>query len=99
MVQQAADLTLENPSIPNAGYEPKVVGVAFSSKPGKISEPIEGNSGMYVVVNKTVTKAPALKKHDEYVNKIKQQVASYSSRVISALKTDADIQDNRADFY
>ena len=99
LVQQAADLTLENPSIPNAGYEPKVVGVAFSSKPGKISEPIEGNSGMYVVVNKTVTKAPALKKHDEYVNKIKQQVASYSSRVISALKTDADIQDNRADFY
>ena len=99
LVQQAVDLTLENPSVPNAGYEPKVVGVAFSSKPGKISEPIEGNSGMYVVVNKTVTKAPALKKHDEYVNKIKQQVASYSSRVISALKTDADIKDNRADFY
>jgi peptidyl-prolyl cis-trans isomerase D len=99
LVQQAVDLTLENPSVPSAGYEPKVVGVAFSSKPGKISEPIEGNSGMYVVVNKTVTKAPALKKHDEYVNKIKQQVASYSSRVISALKTDADIQDNRADFY
>ena len=98
-VMQAIDLTMENPSVPNAGYEPKVVGTAFASAAGKVSAPIEGNTGMYVLITKTVAKAPALKKHDEYVNKLKQQVTSYAGRVIGALKYDADIQDNRADFY
>jgi len=98
-VMQAVDLTMENPSVPGAGYEPKVVGTAFSATAGKISAPIEGNSGMYVIVNKATTKAPALKKHDEYVAKLKQQVTSYAGRVIGALKNEADIEDNRADFY
>ena len=98
-VMQAVDLTMENPSIPNAGYEPKVVGTAFSVAAGKVSASIEGNSGMYVVVTKTTTKAPALKKHDEYVTKLKQQVTTYAGRVVNALKNEADIKDNRADFY
>ena len=98
-VQQAIDITLESPSLPGAGFEPKVVGTAFSSATGKVSATIEGNAGVYVVMTKSVLKAPVLKSHTDYVNKVKQQVASYSGRVIPALKSDADIQDNRADFY
>jgi peptidyl-prolyl cis-trans isomerase D len=98
-VQQAIDITLESPSLPGAGFEPKVVGTAFSSATGKVTATIEGNAGVYVVMTKSVVKAPVLKSHTDYVNKIKQQVASYSGRVIPALKSDADIQDNRADFY
>lgn len=98
-VQNAVDLTIENASVPGAGYEPKVVGTAFSSKAGQVSKPIEGNIGVYVIATKAVTKAPALKKHTDYVNKVKQQVTSYSGRVMPALKNEADIQDNRADFY
>ena len=98
-VLQAVDLTMENPSVPNAGYEPKVVGTAFASAAGKISAPVEGNTGVYVLVTKAATKAPALKKHDEYVTKLKQQVTTYAGRVVNALKNEADIQDNRADFY
>jgi peptidyl-prolyl cis-trans isomerase D len=85
--------------MPGAGYEPKVVGTAFAVAANKVSSPIEGNSGVYVVVNKVTTKAPSLKKHDEYVAKLKQQVASYSGRVVGALRNEADIQDNRAEFY
>ena len=98
-VQQAIDLTIENPSMPGAGYEPKVVGTAFASAAGKISAPIEGIAGVYVIVTKTALKAPTLKKHDEYVNKLKQQVSSYAGRVVNALRNEADIQDNRAEFY
>lgn len=97
--QSAMDLTLENPALPTAGYEPKVVGTAFSSKAGKVSSPIEGNAGVYVIVTKSVAKAPALKDHKDYINKVKQQVINYSGRVMPALKNDADIIDNRADFY
>jgi peptidyl-prolyl cis-trans isomerase D len=98
-VMNAPDLSIENPSIPNAGYEPKVVGSAFTSKVGQVSKPIVGNSGVYVIVTKAVTKAPAIQNYDEYVAKVDQQVAGYSGRVIQALKENADIEDNRAEFY
>jgi peptidyl-prolyl cis-trans isomerase D len=98
-VMNAVDLTIENPSVPNAGYEPKIVGLAFSSKVGKLSKPIEGNSGVYVIATKVVTKASAIKKFDDYIAKVKQQAVGNSGRFMQALKEDADIVDNRADFY
>ncbi|MGV3698058.1 peptidylprolyl isomerase [Flavobacterium sp.] len=98
-VMNAIDLTIENPNVQGAGFEPKVVGNAFTSKVGQVSKPIEGNSGVYVVNTKSVTKAPKIQKYDDYINKLKQQVVNYSGRVMPALKNDADIEDNRADFY
>lgn len=98
-VTNAVDATIENPNLPGAGFEPKVVGMAFSSKAGQVSKPIQGNSGVYVINTKMVTKAPALQKYTDYINKMKQQVVNYSGRVLPALKNDADITDNRAEFY
>lgn len=97
-VQQVADLALENPVLPNVGAEAKVVGTAFAIGANKMSGVIEGNSGMFVVKTTTVTKAPAIKDHTDYVNKVKAQKAGDSNRVIPALKADADIEDNRAEF-
>ena len=97
-VQQAVDLTVENASIPNAGFERKVVGTAFAIGLNKISAPIEGNAGVYVIKPTVITKAPVLKSHADYVAKVKSQVAGYSGRVIPALKEEADIEDNRAKF-
>lgn len=98
-VMNAVDVTIENPNLVGAGFEPKVVGLAFTSKAGQVSKSIEGNSGVYVISTKVVTKAPKIPKYDDYINKMKQQVVNYSGRVMPALKNDADIQDNRADFY
>lgn len=97
-VQQAVGLTIENANIPNAGPERKVVGTAFALSVNKVSAPIEGNSGIYVVKPTLIERAPALKNHSDYIAKVKSQVAGYSGRVIPALKADADIEDNRAQF-
>lgn len=97
-VQTAVDVTMENPSLPNVGQEQKVVGTAFGLKGDKISAPIEGNSGVYVVKTKSVLTAPALKNYADYVAKLKSQNASASGRIIPALKVDAKIEDNRAQF-
>lgn len=97
-VQQAVDVTLENASLPGVGPEQKVVGVAFGLAANKVSGTIEGNSGVYVVQTKAITKAPALKSHADYIAKLKSQNASASGRVIPALKADAKIEDNRAEF-
>lgn len=98
-VMNAVDLTIENANVPGAGFEPKVVGMAFSSKAGQVSKPIDGNSGVYVIATKVVTKAPAITKFDDFIAKVKQQAVGNSGRFMQALKDDADIVDNRADFY
>jgi peptidyl-prolyl cis-trans isomerase D len=98
-VMNALDLTIGNPALPGAGFEPKVVGTAFASKAGQISKPIEGNSGVYVVVTKTLTKAPAIKDFKEQVTQLSAQAKGNAGRIMSALRTEADIEDNRADFY
>lgn len=97
-VQQAVDLTIENPSIPNAGYERKVLGTAFAIGVNKISKPIEGTAGVYVIKPTLITKAPALKDYKDYTNKVKAQVQGYVGRVIPALKEEAEIEDNRGKF-
>jgi peptidyl-prolyl cis-trans isomerase D len=97
-VQTATDLTVENAVLPGAGQEQKVVGTAFVSG-SKLSAPIEGNSGVYVIKTKNVIKAPALVVYTDFVTKLNQQNAQASGRVIGALKTDAKIEDNRQLFY
>lgn len=97
-VQQAADITMENAMLPNVGPEPKVVGNAFALAANKLSAPIEGNTGVYVVKNTSTVKAPALKDYAPYVAKLKAQNASEANRVIPALKGNAKIKDNRQQF-
>ncbi|OOG71804.1 peptidylprolyl isomerase [Flavobacterium sp. A45] len=98
-VQQATDVTLENPVLTGGvGQEPKVVGNAFALAANKLSAPIEGVTGVYVVKNISTVKAPALKSYTDNVAKLKAQSASEVNRVLPALKDDADIKDNRKDF-
>lgn len=98
-VQQAADVTMDNPVLEGGvGQEPKVVGNAFALAKGKISAPIEGNTGVYVVLNKMIVKAPALASHAPYITQVKAQSAGDVNRVIPALKDKAEIKDNRSKF-
>jgi len=98
-VQKATDVTLENPVLPGGvGQEARVVGNAFALGANKLSAPIEGVTGVYVVKNLSTVKAPALKSYAENVVRLKAQSGSDASRVLPALKEDADIKDNRKDF-
>ena len=97
-VLQATDVTMENPMLTGVGQEPKVVGNAFALAANKLSAPIEGNTGVYVVKNISTVKAPALKDHAPYVAKLKAQSAGDVNRVLPALKNNAKIKDNRKQF-
>ena len=98
-VQQAVDLTIENPVLGAGGPEAKVVGAAFGLGANKTSAPIEGNTGIYVVRAKLVAKAPKLPKYTDYVTKMNGNNANAPSRALQALKSDAKIDDNRLEFY
>ncbi|ESU29642.1 peptidyl-prolyl cis-trans isomerase [Flavobacterium limnosediminis JC2902] len=98
-VMNATAVTLSNPSVPNVGYEPKVVGKAFGLAAGKTSKLIDGEMGVYMVRTKTMVKAPALPDYGMYVTKVKaQNQGSASGRIVTALKSGAEIEDNRVEF-
>jgi peptidyl-prolyl cis-trans isomerase D len=97
-VLQAIDVTMENPMLTGVGLEPKVVGNAFALAANKMSAPIEGNTGVYVVKNVSTVKAAALKDVSPYLAKLKAQSAGDVNRVLPALKDNATIEDNRKQF-
>ena len=43
--------------IPGIGVEPRVLGTISSLEAGKLSAPVKGASGVYVLVNDTITPA------------------------------------------
>jgi peptidyl-prolyl cis-trans isomerase D len=54
-----AMVTFGSYSVPNYGYEPKLIGTITAAKAAKLSEPVRGNTGVYVYVVETITEAPA----------------------------------------
>lgn len=98
-ISPAVGTSMASPVIPNLGYEPKVVGAAFGLGSGKTSKLIEGNSGLFMVRTKTVTKAPAVKDFKTQIDQLNQQTkGSASYRVVQGLKDKSDIEDNRGKF-
>lgn len=98
-VQPAIGVSMKSPVLPNIGNEPKVVGKAFGLAAGKTSEIIEGNSGMFMVRAKAVTKAPEVTSYATYITQDRTQNQSYAtSKAYTALKDKAEIKDNRANF-
>jgi peptidyl-prolyl cis-trans isomerase D len=93
-VQNAAGISIESPSIAT-GYEPKVVGTAFSTTVNKISKPIEGTTGVYVVQTKSIAKAVAVKSYKDQITALNQEAGNAVNRVFTALKDKADIEDKR----
>lgn len=98
-ISPAVGASMASPVIPNLGYEPKVVGAALGLASGKTSKVIEGNSGLFMVRTKVVTKAPAVKDFKSQIDQLNQQTkGSAPFRVVQGLKDKADIVDNRGKF-
>ncbi len=94
---KAENLSLSSPLIPSLGKEPKVVAVAFITPQGKISKPIEGNYGAYVVKPLEVKRAADIENYYNYIVRLEQkEEAGLINKIMEALKKQADVEDNRA---
>jgi|LGOV01.1.fsa_nt_gb parvulin-like peptidyl-prolyl isomerase len=99
-VRSANSIHFENPIIPGAGREPKVVGELFGLKKGEISNPIVGSTGVFVVKVETVKAATELPNYATYSNRINGQYKSrVNYQVFEGLKNSVQIVDNRSRFY
>ena len=99
-VQTATGITMANPVIPGANSEPKVVGMAFGTKPGETTQLIDGKSGVFKVKTTAFNPAPKLESYVNYANQMSTKaIPAAQGAVYNALKKKAEIEDNRATFY
>lgn len=102
-ISHAQHIGFTAPFIPDAGFEPKVVGAAFNTelKGGKLSAPVYGNNGVYVLKVDSVSREPApvaqsAQDMQQEQMMLRQQVGS---QLIDVLKKEADIEDYRLKFF
>jgi len=98
-VKNATNINFNSFSIPGLGAEPAVVGTVASLDVDKISKPIAGNNGVYVVKVTSVNQGPD-QGADAEKNRLAQSL-SYraSSQAFEAQRKKAEIVDKRAKFY
>jgi peptidyl-prolyl cis-trans isomerase D len=97
-LQTANGINYSSFQIPGAGSEPEVIATASVIEQEKISEPVKGNNGVYVIQVTNVTEAqqsPEMIKQRELQNL--QRIATFEA--YNALKEAADIEDKRYKFY
>ncbi|HET9132261.1 MAG TPA: peptidylprolyl isomerase, partial [Terriglobia bacterium] len=92
-----------NESVPGIGRDPKFVGVAMALNPGEVSKPFDGLRGYYILKLLTKTPFDTARFAAEQGTLRDQMLQEKKSRLISdwltALRTKADIVDNREKFY
>ena len=97
--KQSAQVNILNPSVAGA-MEPKVAGAAFGVKKGAISNPIEGGTGVYVLVkkNETMNKQPGDAK--QFTESVTQRNAGmFGQSWLKSLQYNADIDDYRIEIW
>ena len=61
---------MKNPTLAGAGREPLVIGTAFGLNEGEMSEPISGNTGVYIVKVTKITQATELNSYQAVANRV-----------------------------
>ena len=100
IIETASAINQKNPTIPGTGNEPFVVGAAFALNEGKTSSLIAGENGVYMVVLLKKNIVPDLDDYSSYSKLIlKNSSQNLAENIFNALKSVANIEDNRALYY
>lgn len=98
-VKSASEVTFANFTIGGMGPEGAVIGTLFSIEPNVVSQPIEGNRGVYVVKVINVVEDNLLTAENVEADLTRSYVSRVDFETFNALKEKANIEDNRAKFY
>ncbi|MBZ5859062.1 peptidylprolyl isomerase [Flavihumibacter profundi] len=98
-IKHSDSIRFSAPIIPNVGQEPKVIGAAFNkANQAKISAPIPGNAGVYVLKTENVSAVSdgGVNPDDQRKAKMQQMRQMSGFRAIDGLRKAATIKDERA---
>ncbi len=98
-VETASGIAFSAFSVPGVGVEPELIAAATVTPEGKISQPVDGITGVYVLTVKQITEPEA-----GAVEQAKERLSTtYANRSMSesmqALRKAADVNDMRSKFY
>jgi peptidyl-prolyl cis-trans isomerase D len=98
-VRNATNINFNSFSIPGLGAEPVVVGTVASIDINKISKPVAGNNGVYIVQVTSVNQNPAQGVESEQARLTQSMSYRASSQAVEAQRKKAEIVDKRSKFY
>lgn len=96
IVQQSEPFTFADFTISGIGVEPKVQGTAYTLEPKSVSKPIDGQRAVYVIRLDNTQKVPSSVTRSSIEQRYSRR-AGVSAK--DAIKENAQIEDNRAQFY
>lgn len=100
-VKDASDVSFSAFQLPGAGIEPKVVATASLLEQGKISAPIKGNQGVYVILVNNKTTDEITPEQLAQTKQGLQQSGMYRAnyQAVQELLKNAQVKDTRYKFY
>jgi len=98
-VQEASNISFSSVSIPSAGIEPKVIGMASTLPEGKLSEPIQGNNGVYILKVNRIAESDEINTLATRSRMNMMRQSRVYSEAYEALLDASNIKDNRYKFF
>ncbi len=98
-VKDASNINFTSFQIPGAGMEPKIAGLVSGCEPDKISQPIAGNNGVFIVKVTSANDGEEQEVADERERMIQNLSSRAMSQAYNAYREKADIKDQRSKFY
>lgn len=98
-VKNALSINFNSFSIPGAGMEPALVGTVAALAPNKISKPIEGSNGVYLVMVTSEQQGTVQDVKTEQGRLAQNYGYRVSSQAVETHRKKAEIVDKRSKFY
>ncbi len=98
-VEQAANISFTSFSVPVAGIEPRLIGTATTIDENRLSGPVIGENGVYLLEVTSIS-IPEEKDLEMEKNRLGNSIrARVNFDVFEALREQANVKDNRHQFY
>ncbi len=95
----SAAVNMFNPNV-NGAMEPKVAGAAFGAQTNKLSNPVEGMTGVYLVVKKSVSTNKLPGDIKQIIESMTQQASQqFTGSYLRSLQDNANIKDYRIEVW
>ena len=98
-VEKANNITFNSYSIPGAGAEFTVIANAIYGTPNTVISPLKGSSGIFAIVASDKTVQEKVNSETEKTRLIREFGNRVNYQAVSAIKENADIIDNRLNYY
>ncbi len=100
-VKEAAEVSFNSFQIPGAGSEPRVIAAASVTEQGKLSMPIEGNQGVYVLMVNSRTNEEVTPEmvQEARTNMTQMNLYRANYQAVQAIIKHGEVKDQRYKFY